>query len=144
MSNYLENSVYYKDADMTTKDGIYATVNRVNHDKKAITFGIHRHIIPDPLVHAISFHWLDIYQNKISWQEAYDGAGVYIVWYGENILYIGSSEHVKRKINQHISKMLRHWAKDWTRISIIKCEDIASACWLEKTLVEVYKPKWNR
>lgn len=70
---------------------------------------------------------------------SYQQAGVYALFKGVEIQYIGRSVHVYRRLNDHDRK-----SKDWDGFKIWLCRDSIDAAQLEKKLIEKYRPPLNK
>lgn len=65
-------------------------------------------------------------------------AGVYMLFKGSEIRYVGRSVSVYRRMNDHDRA-----SKDWDSFRIWPCPDWAEAAELERRLIEVYQPPLN-
>ena len=65
----------------------------------------------------------------------------------ENIIYVGSSKNIDRRLNSHFNGQQGHLGKDIyskvARVEICKCDDYPTALALENVLINKYKPKYN-
>lgn len=57
------------------------------------------------------------------------------------VLYVGSSIDVERRLNEHKGACL--WDRPPNKIEIIRCENRSAALKLERELIENEKPKFN-
>lgn len=68
----------------------------------------------------------------------YRVAGVYMLYRGPEVIYVGRSVHVYRRLNDHDRK-----AKDWDGFRVWPCADWAKAADLERKLIEAHRPSLN-
>jgi len=69
----------------------------------------------------------------------YQQAGVYALFRGAEVQYIGRSVHVYRRLNDHDRK-----SKDWDGFRIWPCRDSIEAAQLESKLIAKYRPPLNK
>ena len=63
--------------------------------------------------------------------------GVYFLFNKDNLIYIGQSINIFRRLNQHIKN------KNFDSYSFIKCDTDSEAIDLEKMLIKKYRPTLN-
>lgn len=68
----------------------------------------------------------------------YQQAGVYALFKGLELRYIGRSVHVYRRLNDHARK-----AMDWDGYRLWPCRDSIEAADLERKLIRKHKPPLN-
>ena len=78
----------------------------------------------------------------------YEGPGCYrFLDTSENIIYIGSSKNIQRRLNSHFGGKQGHLGKNVysqvARVEVCKCEDYPTALALEQVLISKYRPRFN-
>ena len=78
----------------------------------------------------------------------YEGPGCYrFLDTSENIIYIGSSKNIQRRLNSHFRGKQGHLGKNVysqvARVEVCKCEDYPTALALEQVLISEYRPRFN-
>lgn len=63
--------------------------------------------------------------------------GVYFLFKDDELIYIGRSTRLFKRIKSHISQ------KDFNYFSFVKCDTFYNADYMERTLINKYKPKLN-
>ena len=79
----------------------------------------------------------------------YTGSGVYrFLDTMENIIYVGSSKSVDRRLKSHFGGKQGHLGKNVysqvARVEVCKCTDYPTALALEQYLINKYKPRYNK
>ena len=79
----------------------------------------------------------------------YTGSGVYrFLDTMENIIYVGSSKSVDRRLKSHFGGKQGHLGKNVysqvARVEVCKCADYPTALALEQYLINKYKPRYNK
>lgn len=78
----------------------------------------------------------------------YEGPGCYrFLDTSENIIYIGSSKNIQRRLNSHFGGKQGHLGKavynQVARVEVCKCTDYPTALALEQVLISKYRPRCN-
>jgi len=86
-------------------------------------------------------------KNKIENDWIPETSGVYFLWSKYELLYIGKSKNLKKRIAQHFSNgfLAQHMVNPdeiW-RVSIILTKDEFDALRLESNLIKLIPTKWN-
>jgi hypothetical protein len=68
------------------------------------------------------------------------GGGVYFLWSGDELLYIGQTALFGRRIGDH--EYQRRIPFEWT--TFIVCPDQGARVELEETYIRLYRPPYNR
>ena len=68
----------------------------------------------------------------------YQMAGVYVLYRGAEVRYVGRSVHIHRRLNDHDRRL-----KDWDGFRIWPCADWQQAAELERKLIEKLQPPLN-
>lgn len=79
----------------------------------------------------------------------YTGSGVYrFLDTSENVIYVGSSKSVDRRLKSHFGGKQGHLGKNVysqvARVEVCKCTDYPTALALEQYLINKYKPRYNK
>lgn len=69
---------------------------------------------------------------------AYRVAGVYILFRGAEVRYVGRSSHIYRRLNDHDRK-----AMDWDGFRVWPCSDSIKAADMERRFIEQHRPPLN-
>ena len=78
----------------------------------------------------------------------YEGPGCYrFLDTSENIIYVGSSKNIQRRLNSHFGGKQGHLGKSVynqvARVEVCKCIDYPTALALEQVLISKYRPRYN-
>ena len=78
----------------------------------------------------------------------YEGPGCYrFLDTSENIIYVGSSKNIQRRLNSHFGGKQGHLGKSVynqvARVEVCKCADYPTALALEQVLISKYRPRYN-
>ena len=78
----------------------------------------------------------------------YEGPGCYrFLDTSENIIYVGSSKNIQRRLNSHFGGKQGHLGKSVynqvARVEVCKCADYPTALALELVLISKYRPRYN-
>jgi len=64
-------------------------------------------------------------------------AGIYLLFCGEEVVYVGRSSHVRERVEQH------RGTKEFDSFAMVPVEEEAQT-WVEKSLIQALKPKYNK
>ena len=70
-----------------------------------------------------------------------ESAGVYILWYKDDVVYVGQSKDVCKRLMRHNND---HTSWKWNYVSFIPCKDEAMRMMKELMLINYYQPRYNK
>lgn len=97
----------------------------------------YRHLLSDLEYKKMSFK-LNPSENYIVFNEDVIDYGIYLLYNNENIVYIGKSNNMKNRINQHKKD------KEFNSVKCIIFKDEGLVNLYEPYLIQKYKPKYNK
>jgi excinuclease UvrABC nuclease subunit len=68
--------------------------------------------------------------------------GIYFLIYKNEVVYVGASIHVFRRISTHKGKNLDRIKKEFDHYCYLKCKE-EELLYLEKVFIDFYKPLYN-
>ncbi len=87
-------------------------------------------------------------KNTIQNENIPELAGVYFIWSNSELLYIGSTDNLRKRIAQHLSYafLKQHLINpdEAKKVSIIFTRDRFDALRIEEQLINLIPTKWNR
>lgn len=69
---------------------------------------------------------------------SFDNSGVYFLFSDEEVVYVGQSNCVLRRIGEHMSDCL----KVFDGVAMLPCLDL-NRLWLEEQYIKLYRPRYN-
>jgi hypothetical protein len=97
----------------------------------------YKHLLSDLEYKKMSFK-LNPSENYIVFNEDVIGYGIYLLYDNENVVYIGKSNNMKNRINQHKKD------KEFNSVKCIIFKDEGLVNLYEPYLIQKYKPKYNK